>query len=191
MAQWLTTKSFSEACAALPLISIDLMVTRSGRAGPELLLGLRNNRPAMGWWFTPGGRIRKNEPLYDAQCRVAKDEIGLESAFRERCTLIGVFDHFYPDSAFDSATSTHYVNLPYLLPLNHDEATSLKLPSGINAQHANWKWLSFSEATLDPLVHKNVKITLEAASKLLGTPSSPNQGTSIRTRCAINDHSQN
>ncbi|WP_370701703.1 NUDIX domain-containing protein [Thauera phenylacetica] len=52
---------------------------RSGPAGPELLLGLRNNSPAKGWWFTPGGRIRKNEPLYDAQCRVAKDEIGLKA----------------------------------------------------------------------------------------------------------------
>ena len=57
---WLSKESFSLACAALPLVSIDLLVTRPGTQGKELLLGLRNNRPAQGWWFTPGGRIRKN-----------------------------------------------------------------------------------------------------------------------------------
>jgi len=191
MAKWLNPETFKSACAALPLVSIDLLVTRSAPSGLELLLGLRNNRPAQGWLFTPGGRIRKNEPLDDALCRIAEDEIGLEKVFLERCMLIGAFDHLYPDSAFDSATSTHYVNLPYLLPLNRDEATSLKLPSGINVQHGNWKWLSFSEATLDRLVHGNVKITMEAASKLLETASSPNQGMPIRMRCATNDQSLN
>ena len=62
---------FREAMAALPLVSIDLCVTDpDGR----LLLGLRRNAPARGCWFTPGGRICKNEPLDKALRRVAHDE---------------------------------------------------------------------------------------------------------------------
>jgi len=63
---WLSEAVFSTACAALPLVSIDLIVIRQGDQGRELQLGLRNNRPVQGWWFTPGGRIRKNEPLASA-----------------------------------------------------------------------------------------------------------------------------
>ena len=37
---WLSAEAFSVACAALPLVSLDLCLTRSGTAGPELLLGL-------------------------------------------------------------------------------------------------------------------------------------------------------
>jgi 8-oxo-dGTP pyrophosphatase MutT (NUDIX family) len=68
---WLSAQTFTDACAALPLVSIDLMVTRPGAHGEELLLGLRNNRPAQHWWFTPGGRIRNNEALQAAMGRRA------------------------------------------------------------------------------------------------------------------------
>jgi colanic acid biosynthesis protein WcaH len=54
---WLQAESFSQSCSALPLISLDLCLTRPSSQGPELLLGLRNNRPAQGVWITPGGRI--------------------------------------------------------------------------------------------------------------------------------------
>ncbi|WP_286745065.1 NUDIX domain-containing protein, partial [Aquabacterium sp. UBA2148] len=56
----LPAAQFAQACEALPLVSIDLVLTDESN---RLLLGLRRNAPARGWWFTPGGRIRKNEPL--------------------------------------------------------------------------------------------------------------------------------
>ncbi len=59
----LPAREFASAVAALPLVSIDWVVTDpDGR----LLLGRRINAPARGWWFTPGGRIRKNEGLAPA-----------------------------------------------------------------------------------------------------------------------------
>ena len=54
---------------ATPLISIDLIILNSN---DEILLGKRNNRPAKGYWFVPGGRIRKNETLKQALSRIAK-----------------------------------------------------------------------------------------------------------------------
>lgn len=158
--QWLSEEVFSSACAALPLVSIDLMITRPGNQGRELLLGLRNNRPAQGWWFTPGGRIRKNEPLPIALRRVAREEIGLNLEWLSRAQLLGVWDHFYPDSAFDPCVPTHYVNLPHVLNLTEDEAQAVQPPSGQGLQHQTWMWMPVSQACTNERVHEYVRMVL-------------------------------
>ena len=43
-----------------PLVAIDLVI-RNARG--DILLGLRNNEPAKGCYFVPGGMILKNERL--------------------------------------------------------------------------------------------------------------------------------
>ncbi|NGP53777.1 NUDIX domain-containing protein [Thioalkalivibrio sp. XN8] len=145
------------ACAALPLVSIDLFLVSPGEAGPELLLGWRNNRPAQGWWFTPGGRIRKNEPIGQAMERVAIEEVGLAPEILREARLLGAWDHFYPDSAFDPSVSTHYVNLAYLVQVSRDVAGSLALASGQAAQHSAWRWFSLQKVLDEPAVHENVR----------------------------------
>ena len=77
---WLDEGEFVSAVNALPLVSVDLVVLN---ATGQMLLGLRRNAPARGWWFTPGGRVRKNEPFEECLQRVAMTELGL-SALRYR-----------------------------------------------------------------------------------------------------------
>jgi len=151
----LSIAQFSAACAALPLVSIDLVLTNTDG---QLLLGLRNNAPARGWWFTPGGRIRKNEPLAHAKLRIARDELGLPASALERATPMGAWDHFYPDSAFDPKVSTHYVNLPLWLQLTPDEEKHLQLPQGTSEQHARWQWFALDQAETDRAVHDYVRV---------------------------------
>ncbi len=157
---WLSEELFSTACAALPLVSVDLMVTRPGEQGRELLLGLRNNRPAQGWWFTPGSSIRKNEALASTMRRVAQDEIRLDPERLGRAQLLGAWDHFYPDSAFDPNISTRYGNLPHAVHLSADEAQTLKLPLGNGSQHLEWRWMPITEAQNDERVHAYVRAFL-------------------------------
>ena len=71
----LPLETFQLVVASTPLVSIDLVVEN---AHGELLLGLRNNRPAQGSWFVPGGRVLKNESLDDAFVRLARDELGVD-----------------------------------------------------------------------------------------------------------------
>ena len=151
----LPAAQFAQACEALPLVSIDLVLTD---AQDRLLLGLRQNAPARGWWFTPGGRIRKNEPLAQARGRIAAEELGLPETALRRATLMGAWDHFYPDSAFDAAISTHYVNLALWLPLQIDEVNQLSLPRGPHEQHADWRWQPLAQAEVDEGVHPHVRI---------------------------------
>lgn len=154
----LSPEQFSQSCAALPLVSLDFCLLHHGATGFELLLGLRNNRPAQDWWFTPGGRIRKNESIANASARIILDELNLPFNILDRARLMGAWDHFYPDSAFDLEVCTHYVNLPHWLALSTDEATTLTLPQGPDKQHARWQWLPLEQAARDESVHPYVQI---------------------------------
>lgn len=113
---WLSEADFTRAVEALPLVSVDWVVLNP--AG-QMLLGLRRRSPARDWWFTPGGRVRKNEALPDALARVGRDELGLPEDLVAGARLLGAWDHFYPDSGYSDVVSTHYVNLPYLVRLGH------------------------------------------------------------------------
>lgn len=150
----LPPEQFQQAVAALPLVSVDWVVTNP--AG-ELLVGLRLNAPARGTWFTPGGRVRKGEPLNAALQRVAAEELGLGSeaaaALAARGQPMGAWDHFYPDSSFSPAVPTHYVNLPHAARLSAAELGALSLPVG--QQHGHWQWLPLAQAAA--VVQEHVK----------------------------------
>ncbi len=151
----LSEKVFKQSVTALPLVSIDLCVTD---AAGNLLLGKRNNAPARHWWFTPGARIRKNEPIAHALVRVLHDELALPVACAAGAILMGAWDHFYPDSAFDPNIATHYVNLPHWLRLTDAQVAGMRLPQGPGEQHAAWQWLSLVQAAQDPATHPYVKV---------------------------------
>ena len=153
-----TQTEFHSAMQALPLVSVDwVVVDVDGR----VLTGWRENAPARHCWFTPGGRIRKGEAWQAALARVAAVELGVDDATAQawagRARLMGVWDHFYPDSAFCANTPTHYVNLPHCLVLDAAESVALKLalPGKLEAvggpqvaylaQHGAWRWLSPNE----------------------------------------------
>lgn len=146
-----------------PLVSVDLLILGSGTG---ILLGLRNNRPAAGTWFVPGGRIAKDETIAAALIRVAGRELGLGEALAGGALTArpaGVFEHFYPDNfAGREGLSTHYVVL----------AHRIELPAGMTLaaaddQHADLRWWPLAEAAADPAVHENTKVYCRM---LLGEP---------------------
>lgn len=108
---WLPDETFKSVIQHTPLISIDLIVRNEQG---EVLLGKRVNAPAKGYWFVPGGRVRKNETLDDAFVRLVREELGIESGItRADGKFLGVFEHFYDDCVFGNDVSTHYIVLGY------------------------------------------------------------------------------
>ena len=142
----LQSSSFMAMVESMPLVSVDLVLVRDGK---EVLLGYRNNRPAQGCWFVPGGRILKNETRVDALRRVAQRELGL-SLKGLAVEFVGPYEHFYPDCcAGDVGVSTHYVVL----------AHRIHLPTGFSVelgddQHEELRWWLLSEAAVHPEVHE-------------------------------------
>lgn len=151
--RWLSDRQFKDSVQILPLISIDLCVISGG----SILLGKRNNKPAEGWWFTPGGRILKGEPFNLAIRRIATNELGSDDLLLNGISLMGVWDHFYDNSAFDDSISTHYVNLPHYCVIDSRQQMKLCLPEGNCEQHSDWRWQSLESVGDDSSVHLYVR----------------------------------
>jgi colanic acid biosynthesis protein WcaH len=144
----LDSETFASVVACAPLVAIDLIIDNG--AG-QILLGLRRNAPARDYWFVPGGRVYKNEPLHAAMRRISYAETGREMQL-EDAEFHGVYEHFYDDNfADDPKFGTHYVVLAYRVRLPGDLCA---LPP---AQHSAHRWISISELLTMRDVHSNTK----------------------------------
>ncbi|TDO99576.1 GDP-mannose mannosyl hydrolase [Marinomonas balearica] len=139
---------FLEIIDNTPLVSIDIILRNSEG---HILLGKRVNKPAEGFWFVPGGRIRKNETLKAAMQRISLVELGFEIDLHH-AEMIGAFDHIYDDNfnATDGV-NTHYVALGYNVKM--DSQNKVKNDS----QHSDMVWMSESELINSEHVHSNTK----------------------------------
>jgi colanic acid biosynthesis protein WcaH len=144
----LSHADLSEVVRLAPLISIDLIVRNSQS---EVLLGLRNNQPAKGFYFVPGGRIWKGERLRDAFTRILRSETNCIGKFDDARAL-GVYEHFYATNRFgESGYGTHYVVLAYAL--GFDDISALKA----DAQHSDFCWWDERALLASERVHENTK----------------------------------
>ncbi len=132
-----------------PLISIDLIVTDKQ---DRVLLGWRQNAPAKHTWFTPGGRICKDETLGEAFRRISLEETGSEAVIG-MAIFAGVYEHIYPHDNFfsDPAFGTHYIVLAYCI------RADIPITGLPKQQHHQYKWFTKAEILQDPDVHRNVK----------------------------------
>lgn len=151
---WLSESSFRDVLAAAPLVSIDLVI-ENGEG--EILLGLRSNRPARGFWFVPGGRVQRGESLDAAFERVSREELGLAIS-RGDAGLLGTYDHLYDDDVFGAGIGTHYVALGHYLRLEVDLAS---LPT---AQHRDYRWWHPDAMRASSEVHANSRAYLDAVA---------------------------
>ena len=145
----LSPEAFLTVIASTPLVAIDLIIeNKEGR----YLLGRRVNRPAQGFWFVPGGRIQKNEPIDDAFRRIAHDELGHVALDRVNADLLGVYEHLYEDNfSGQTGISTHYVVLGYRL---RSPIELIELP---DLQHSAYRWATAGEILNDATVHENTR----------------------------------
>jgi len=141
-------KRFLEIIDSTPLVSLDLILEdRDGK----VLLGKRVNRPAQGFWFVPGGRIRKNEKLADAIKRISLAELGTAIPISD-ASLLGAFDHIYSDNYFgEEGINTHYVVLAYKVNVRGG------LEMVPDSQHSEIKWWSKQDLLDSHDVHRNTK----------------------------------
>jgi len=140
------TNEFLRAVQTMPLVSVDLII-RDGEG--KVLLGKRQNAPAKGFWFVPGGRIRKGERISAALTRVALAELG---TVLEDLRLHGVYDHLYEDNFAEIAgIATQYVAVAF----------HCRLPAGstivLDPQHSEVRWADVREICNDSSVHENTR----------------------------------
>lgn len=148
MTKRLEEPKFREIVRNTPLVSIDLIARNSQR---EVLLGLRRNGPAKNFWFVPGGRIMKDEPLESAFKRITKDELGVPLEINS-ARFLGVYEHFYRGNfADDPSFGTHYVVLGYEVNLS---GIQIRFPV---EQHSQFRWETEIELLSSDEVHSYTK----------------------------------
>ena len=148
MQKFLDHETFTHIVESTPLIAIDLII-KDSKGG--VLLGKRVNEPAKDYWFVPGGRIYKNETIPEAFSRIFFTETGHEFLIDD-ASFLGVYEHFYENSFYNEAISTHYIVLGY--EINYDFSID-NLPK---AQHNLYKIVPVKTLLQDAEVHSNVKL---------------------------------
>ncbi|CCK07646.1 MULTISPECIES: GDP-mannose mannosyl hydrolase [Cronobacter] len=156
---FLSQEDFATVVRSTPLISIDLIVENDQG---EFLLGHRTNRPAQGFWFVPGGRVQKDEPLAQAFERLTQAELGKRFTMPEG-EFYGVWQHFYDDNFSGTDFTTHYIVLGFRLRVNADE---LNLPK---EQHEAYRWQSPASIVASEDVHDNSRAYF-MAERFAGVP---------------------
>ncbi len=130
-------KLYDKIKKTMPLPCVDLLVTHK----KSLLLMLRNNEPGKDLWFTPGGRIHRNETLTEAVKRVLHEETGLQPT---NITQISTMSHMWPQ--------VHTVTTYYGVEVNTDKVKP-------DEQHREYKWSNTMEDDLHPYLAEMIENT--------------------------------
>tara|TARA_B100000780_G_C21126955_1_gene457756 strand:- start:17960 stop:18448 length:489 start_codon:yes stop_codon:yes gene_type:complete len=143
----LELQTFKTIIEHTPLVSIDICLVSDN----QMLMCKRNFNPLKGEWFTPGGRIYKNETWQNALIRIVNVELGMKQIDVNNFLFLGVWDHLYENSFFDESISTHYVNLPHYSNFRSKPYVIL------DNQHSEFKWVNLSEIVDDKSFHSYMR----------------------------------
>ena len=116
--EFIPPETFATCLNHAPQPCVDLVVEYED----GILLTRRQKEPAKGEWFWPGSRLYKGERLDDAAVRVAREELGLDTAAVER---LGVSEHFWEASAVEGVETRHTVPVVYRVTPEEGETVTL------------------------------------------------------------------
>lgn len=94
---------------SIPVLTVDIVIFNKDK--DKVLLFKRNNNPLKGVYYTPGGRVNKNEPLNNAVIRKGKEELGLNLNL-SKLKYCGILEEFFNNSSFGDVSS-HHINIVY------------------------------------------------------------------------------
>lgn len=97
----------------VPVVSVDLLVHHEG----GLVFGMRENEPAKGEWFVPGGTMLKGETRREAVHRIAQEEMDADVLIDEE---LGVYTHRYQSAAAAGVDSKQYLATAYVVTPDSD-----------------------------------------------------------------------
>ena len=125
---YIAQKKYNKILKRIPIICVDLLIINDGKC----LLLKRDNEPAKGQYWFPGGRINKLESIKDAALRKAKEETNLDCEFIKMVTLEETI--FLKNENMN--TDVHTVNICCQL------VTATIVPLQIDKYHKDYKWVN-------------------------------------------------
>jgi len=113
---------------SIPIPSVEAIISKDN----SLLFLRRQNSPAKGQWWFPGGRIRKGETLGEALYREVKEETGLEVIKSE---LINVYSRIFDER--------HDITIAYLCKCKGNKII-------LNNEHSEYRYFKSLPKSIHP-----------------------------------------
>ena len=147
-------EDYKKIMEIMPIPTVDIVIFHPDKT--KVLLFLRKNKPAQGYYYALGGRIHKGESLTESAMRKAKEELHL--TLEENDLFFGgVIDEFFEDSRFDGV-AMHSLNSFFGYVLG--ESAIWKFDT---TQFEDAKWFDI----LDDKLHPFMKQKLDILKKIL------------------------
>lgn len=134
---------YNQILQSLPITCIDLLIIHNN----QCLMLLRNNEPALGQYWFPGGRLNKNELISEGTVRKAKQEVNLDCTFEK---IVSVEETIFPKNE-RMLTTVHTVNICCLLHTKNIDSMAL------DKFHTKYKWISHISQDYHPGVINPLK----------------------------------
>ncbi|MDC0358887.1 NUDIX hydrolase, partial [Oligoflexia bacterium] len=112
----------------MPIACVDIAIVAQG----SVLLVRREDPPALGHWWVPGGRVLKGELMKDTAARKAREEVGVPCHVGP---IIHTAETIFPDGPDD--IPIHSINACFFLyPAEKDFRIAL------DDHHSDSKWVN-------------------------------------------------
>jgi colanic acid biosynthesis protein WcaH len=133
---------YNAILAHVPVACVDVAVVCDGC----VLLVRREDPPARGQWWVPGGRVLKGERMKEAARRKAREEVGVDCHVGP---IIHTAETIFPDGP--GGIPVHSINSCFLLyPVQGAAHVRVRL----DAHHSAWRWAAAVEDDLHPYVRQ-------------------------------------
>ena len=133
----------------MPIPCVDLLVVNN--AG-NILLAKRQNEPAKGQWWFPGGRVHYMEKRRDTAIRKLKEECNLEATdIRELDTFDAILENNVTHSA------VHGISTLFYMKVDNEEPVRLDSQSAEADWRTSDEWLKES---IHPIIIQGLKFVL-------------------------------
>jgi colanic acid biosynthesis protein WcaH len=117
---------YQQIVQVMPIPCVDLVVTNDSG---QVLLARRENEPARGEWWFPGGRVHYLETRVDAAVRKLRQECALEA---NQLVDLGTFDVIVKRS--DNGKNLHGITTLYCMKVNQNQTFTL------DSQNSEAQW---------------------------------------------------
>lgn len=111
----------------MPLCCVEAVIRYNG----QILVVKRNNPPAKGKWWLPGGRVLMGETLEKAIVRIVRQEVGIEL---KKVKQIAIAEDFFRKGYFDSPC--HCVTVIFMATLYGN-----KIEVKLDSQSSAYGWM--------------------------------------------------
>lgn len=140
MARFIPQDLYNQIMENVPIPCVDIAIVQDG----AVLLVKRDDAPAKGQWWVPGGRVLKGEMMTDTARRKAREEVGIECHIGP---IVHTAETIFPDGP--NGIPIHSINSCFFLYPKEKQAQPK-----LDEHHEEWKWVNSIPDGLHPYVER-------------------------------------